>query len=110
MSKFFDSNIVRDILKELEIMQKQLYKDVFDISTKSVEEKKQYIQLMRDFLEKQKGLLFRMTLSDDPEAKETKDLIYKCFDYAEGKSINDIFELLEKPIALAEKKLNCELG
>lgn len=108
MSEFFDSEMVKTIMSELEEMQEKLLMQVFDIPYYSTEEKKEYIQLMRDFLEKQKLLLVRMSLSDDKEAQETKDRIFKSaklFGLKEGQSMNDFFEMLERPIKELEKTL-----
>lgn len=106
MSEFFDSEIVRQTMKELEEMQDKLLMQIFDIPYCSNEEKKEYIQLMRDFLEKQKLLLVRMSLSDDKEAQETKARIFKSaklFGLRDGQSMNDFFDMLERPIKELEK-------
>jgi len=75
VSEFFNSEMVRLAMNELEELQCKLLTSIFDIPYSSNEEKKEYLQLMRDFLEKQKVLLFRMSLSDDPEAQATKNKV-----------------------------------
>ena len=37
------------------------------------EQRREHIDLMKTFLEKQKNLYFRLTLSDDPEAVSMKE-------------------------------------
>ena len=37
------------------------------------EQKREHVDLMKTFLEKQKNLYFRLTLSDDPEAISMKE-------------------------------------
>ena len=54
MSGFFDSEMVRESLMELDEMQQKLMYDVFHMQSYSIDEKKEHLQLMRDFLEKQK--------------------------------------------------------
>jgi CRISPR/Cas system-associated protein endoribonuclease Cas2 len=96
-------------MQDLEAMQKKLLMRVFDIPYSSNEEKKEYIQLMREFLEKQKVLLFRMSLSDDPEAIKTKEKIMESaqiFGLKDGQSMNEFFEMLEKPIKEIENSFD----
>lgn len=109
MSDFFNSDIVRTTMIELEEMQRKLLLGIFDVPYYSQKEKKEYIQLMREFLEKQKVLLFRMSLSDDPEAIETKEKIFESaelFGLKKGQNINDFFKSLENPIKELEKSLD----
>lgn len=109
MSEFFDSEMVREVMNELEEMQCKLFTQIFDIPYASNEEKKEYLQLMRNFLEKQKLLLFRMSLSDDPEAQATKTKVLesaKLFGLKEEQSMDEFFELLESPIKKLEKTLD----
>ena len=54
MSGFFDSEMVRESLSELDEMQEKLIYDVFQLPFYSNEQKKDHLKLMRDFLEKQK--------------------------------------------------------
>jgi len=109
VSDFFNSEIVRKTMIELEQMQDKILSGVFYVPYSSLDEKKEYIQLMREFLEKQKVLLFRMSLSDDPEAQITKDKILQSaqlFGLKEGQSMNDYFKMLEEPITKLEKSLD----
>jgi hypothetical protein len=108
VSEFFDSEIVRTTMIELEEMQDKLFLHIFDVPYYSAEEKKEYLKLMRDFLEKQKVLLFRMSLSNDPEAQLIKDKIFesaKLFGLEEGQTMDDFFKMLEIPIKKIEKSL-----
>ena len=108
MSEFFDSEMVRETMNELEEMQYKLLMQIFDIPYASNEEKKEYLHLMRAFLEKQKVLLFRMSLSDDPEAQATKNKVLesaKLFGLKEDQGMDEFFKLLENPIKELEKSL-----
>lgn len=108
MSEFFDSDLVKQTMQELDEMQEYLFMKVFDIPYCSEDEKKEYISIMKEFLEKQKVLLFRMSLSDDPEAQETKERVLqsaRLFGLREDQSMNDFFEMLEKPINEIQKSL-----
>ena len=93
---------------ELDDMQKELFLHIFNVPYYSNEEKKAYLQLMRNFLEKQKVLLFRMSLSDDPEAQLTKARVLesaKLFGLKDNQGMDEFFQLLENPIKELEKSL-----
>lgn len=109
MSEFFNSEIVRNTMKELEEMQREIFSKVFDIPYLSNQEKKDYLTLIREFIEKQKLLFVRMSLSDDPEARETKDQILKSahlMGLHHGNTMSEFFESLERPIQEIEKSLD----
>ena len=54
MSRFFESEMVRDTVMDLEKMQQQLAKDMYLIGTYSKEQKQDHLKLLKAFLEKQK--------------------------------------------------------
>ena len=111
MSNFFSSSVVRQSMEELGKMQEELATQVFLIPFFSKEEKRAHLDLMKVFLEKQKNLFFRMSLSDDPEALDTKNQILKTakmLGLKEGQGINEFFELLETTIDSLDKQINKE--
>lgn len=111
MSNFFSSSAVRQSMKELGELQEELATQVFLIPFFSKEEKRAHLDLMKVFLEKQKNLFFRMSLSDDPEALETKDQILKSakmLGLKEGQGMNEFFEVLENTIDTLDKQINKE--
>ena len=108
MSNFFESSVVRQSMKELGDLQEKLASQIFSIPFFSKDEKKAHLDLMREFLEKQKNLFFRMSLSDDPEALETKNQILKSakmLGLKEGQGINEFFELLEATITGLDEQI-----
>ena len=95
-------------MKELGDLQEKLASQIFSIPFFSKDEKKAHLDLMREFLEKQKNLFFRMSLSDDPEALETKNQILKSakmLGLKEGQGINEFFELLEATITGLDEQI-----
>lgn len=109
MSGFFDSEMVRESIQELDDLQQKLLYDLFHISEYSKQQKKEHLDLMRLFLEKQKIFIFRVSLSDDPEAIEMKSRIIesaKLFGLNEGESIDAFFEKMEKSLSNLEKALD----
>ena len=109
MSDFFDSDIVKTTMNELEVMQEKLLVNIFNVPYYSTEEKKEYLESMKDFLEKQKNLLFRMSLSDDPQAQSIKEKVLEAasiFGLKEIQSMDEYFNMLENPIKMIEKSLD----
>lgn len=106
MGEFFNSELVKHTMRELAEMQEELIQQVLYVPYMSLEQKREHLQLMKDFLEKQKILFFRMTLSDDPEAKEVRDEIIKnasMFGVVKESNPEELFVALEKTIeGLAE--------
>jgi hypothetical protein len=98
-------------MKELGELQEELASQIFLIPFFNKEEKRAHLDLMKEFLEKQKNLLFRMSLSDDPEAVETKKQILqsaKMLGLKDGQGINEFFDLLESTIDTLDRQINKE--
>ena len=77
MSNFFDSEIVRSEMVEISQLQEEIYGSVFKFPYMDKESKIHHVNLLEKLLEKQKVLYTRLSLSDDPQAKEMKDNILK---------------------------------
>jgi hypothetical protein len=109
VSDFFDSEMVKRTMDELQEMQDKLLLGIFNIPYYSIEEKKEYLKSMKDFLEKQKNLLFRMSLSDDPQAQIIKEQVLEAaslFGSKEVHSMDEYFKVLDDPIKMIEKSLD----
>jgi hypothetical protein len=72
---FFNSEVVRAEMAKISEMQEEIYKNVFEFSRMSKEQKICHVNLLDKLLEKQKVLYTRLSLSDDPEAQEMKSRI-----------------------------------
>jgi len=105
VSGFFQSEIVRESIKEMEELQQQIIKDTFKAPIMSKEEKKEHVELMRTFLEKQKNLYFRLSLSDDPEALEMKERIEEAAKFLgfDGNNVNQLFSEMETTLTRLDK-------
>ena len=105
MSGFFQSEIVREAIKEMEELQQQIIQDTFRAPIMSREEKKEHVELMRTFLEKQKNLYFRLSLSDDPEALEMKQRIQDAAEFLgfKGNNVNELFSEMESTLERLDK-------
>jgi len=105
VSGFFQSEIVRESIKEMEELQQQIMEDTFKAPMMSKEEKKDHVELMRTFLEKQKNLYFRLSLSDDSEALEMKQRIQDAAEFLgfEGNNVNELFSEMEETLNRLDK-------
>jgi len=72
---FFESDVVRAEMTEISELQEEIYSNVFKFPTMSREDKLEHINILERLLDKQKVLYTRLSLSDDPEAKEMKKRI-----------------------------------
>ena len=105
MSGFFQSEIVRESIKEMENLQQKIIEQMMYAPFMNTEQKKEQVELMRTFLEKQKNLYFRVSLSDDPEALEMKQRIEEAAQFLgfEGNNINELFEEMENTLSRLDK-------
>lgn len=109
MSRFFESEMVRETVMNLERMQQQLARDMYLIGTYSREQKQDHLKLLKAFLEKQKLFFFRVSLSDDPDALMIKEKVLeaaKMFGYSELDGMDKFFEKLDETIQDLENSLD----
>ena len=109
MSRFFDSEVVRESLKELDDLQEKLFNQIMKIPFSDTDTKRKHLETMREFLEKQKLFILRMSLSDDPEAVEMKERIMQSaemFGFKPEMGINSFFEKMEETLEKMEKSLD----
>jgi len=72
---FFQSQFVQKELKEISDLQEKIYDKVFSFATMNNENKIEHVEMLEELLRKQQILYTRMSLSDDPEAKQMKNSI-----------------------------------
>lgn len=109
MTRFFDSEQVRESLFELDELQQKLFSEIFELPFFDAEKKREHLDTMKQFLEKQKVFIFRLSLSDDPEAVSMKQRILdsvKMFGLNPGEDINVFFEKMEESLKKLEKTLD----
>ena len=106
---FFDSEIVRSEMVEIEMLWSDITKNVWNVINMTKEEQKFYVSLLEKYLDKQKILYTRVRLSDDPKAKEWKDNLRKQateLGLPEDKDINIIFNSMEQTVKEMNDYLN----
>lgn len=77
MSRFFDSDIIQDELKEINKLQEEIYGSILSFGGMSRETKLEHIEKLELLLEKQRVMYTRLSLSDDPKAVEMKENLRK---------------------------------
>tara|TARA_Y100001963_G_C6493496_1_gene314534 strand:+ start:204 stop:533 length:330 start_codon:yes stop_codon:yes gene_type:complete len=77
MSKFFESETVRDEMEDITHLQRELYKVIAKFPQMSDEAKWHHIETIKELLEKQQIMWTRISLSDDPGAKQMKENLMK---------------------------------
>jgi len=72
---FFDSDIVRAEMTEVQELQEEVYSNVMKFYYMNDADKKHHIELLEKLIDKQKIMYARLSLSDDPDAIEMKEQI-----------------------------------
>jgi hypothetical protein len=84
---------------------------VFSFFQMDVKEKIEHVNLLQRLLQKQQILYTRLSLSDDPEAKEMKERVIDSavmMGLPEGTDINIIFKNMESLITLMKERIDTE--
>ena len=106
---FFDSEVVRAEMTEIAILQDDICENIYTFHLMNKEEKKFHISLLQKLLEKQQILYTRVSLSDDPKAKEMKTRIMESavlMGLPENTDMNVIFNNMKSLIAFMNRELD----
>ena len=107
MSDFFDSEIVRESLQDINDLQTELYSQLGDFSSLGSEDRLEHIDKLTELLEKQKLMYTRLSLSEDPKAKELKSQLEQSvmvMGFPPGTSIQVLFDGMQSTIDHLKKK------
>jgi len=74
---FFDSDIVRAEMAEIHELQEEVFDNVMKFQYMNDSDKLHHINILEKLIEKQKIVYARLSLSDDPDAKQMKEEILK---------------------------------
>ena len=72
---FFDSDIVRSEMVEINELQEDVYENFMKFPYMNNADRARHIDQLSKLIEKQKIVYARLSLSDDPDAKEMKEKI-----------------------------------
>ena len=101
MSKFFESEIVREELEEIGKLQQAIYGNVINFPTMSRQEQLEHVDKLTELLDKQKIMYARLSLSDDPEAIEllrTMKYSFQVMGFPANMNVNQFFDEAKKTI------------
>jgi len=108
---FFESEVVRAEMTQIQELQEEVYGNVFKFPSMSKVEKKFHVALMEKLLDKQKILYARLSLSDDPEAKMMKSRIVESatmMGLPQDVDINVVFSNMSKMLDTMKKQLDIQ--
>ena len=106
---FFDSDVVRAEMTQISELQEDVYRNDFTFPSMSNEEKSFHDAMMEKLLDKQKVLFARLSLSDDPEAKQMKDRIIESatmMGLPKGGDLNTVFNNMSKMLDIMKKQID----
>jgi protocatechuate 3,4-dioxygenase beta subunit len=109
MSSFFDSEVVRMEMTDIQELQEEVYGNVFNFPQMPKDEKIEHIDLLLELLEKQRILYTRMSLSDDPQAKQMKQNIQESavmMGMPKDVDMATVFANMEKMIELMQQQVD----
>ena len=106
---FFNSEVVRAEMTEIQELQEEVYGNVFKFPSMDKEEQKFHVSLLEKLIDKQRILYTRLSLSDDPEAKQMKDNIYesaKMMGLPDGTDMNVVFNNMSKMLDVMKNQID----
>ena len=106
---FFDSDIVQEEMKEIQALQNKVYSNVWTFANMNDKDKLEHIDALERLLHKQQILYKRVSLSDDPKAKEMKDNIMdsaEMFGFPKNGDLSLMFGQMNKAIGEMKKQLD----
>tara|TARA_B100001093_G_scaffold319911_1_gene305189 strand:+ start:3503 stop:3838 length:336 start_codon:yes stop_codon:yes gene_type:complete len=106
---FFNSEVVRAELTKIQELQDSVYINIFTFTAMSKEKKLKHIEMLEELLDKQKILYTRLSLSDDPEAKEMKERILdsaKAMGLSPDVDMNVVFSNMSKMIIVMKDQID----
>tara|TARA_Y100001970_G_C14098015_1_gene783821 strand:- start:907 stop:1236 length:330 start_codon:yes stop_codon:yes gene_type:complete len=109
MSDFFDSEIIRKELKEINDLQRLVYYKAASFGVLSREDKLEHIEMLSELLEKQRVMYTRMSLSDDPEAVKMKNQLLKSVEvmgFPNGTDVSILFNGMSQTIDSLKQQLD----
>ena len=101
MSEFFQSEIVREELEEINELQQEIYGKIMNITNLSREDQTEHIEKLKVLLDKQRVMYTRLALSDDPEAKKLKKQLedsVQLMGFPAGTDIQVLFDGMKQTI------------
>ena len=106
---FFDSEVVRAEMTEIQELQEEVYDNVFKFPRMSKEDQRYHVSILERLLDKQRVLYTRLSLSDDPTAKQMKENIMKGaadMGLPQNVDMNLVFDDIHKMVDVMKKAID----
>ena len=106
---FFQSEVVRAEMAEIQELQEEVYSNVFEFPQRQLEDQKYHINILERLLEKQKIMYTRLSLSDDPQAKKMKEEVCRgaaAMGLPSDMDMNILFNNMTQMVAMMRQKLD----
>ena len=108
---FFQSDVVRAELAEIQELQEEVYGALFKFQSMPKEDKQYHVDCLERLIEKQKILYTRLSLSDDPTAKQMKENIMKGaadMGLPQNVDMNLVFDDIYKMVDIMKKQIDTD--
>lgn len=108
---FFDSEIVRAEMVEISELQEEVYSSVMNFASMNNRDKLHHVELLEKLLNKQNVLYARLSLSDDPEAKQMKQNIIesaKMMGLPPNVEITKVFDQMNKMLDIMKAQIDTQ--
>ena len=109
---FFQSDVVRAEMAEISELQEEIYGNVFKFPTMSKEDQQYHVEILERLLEKQRVMYTRLSLSEDPEAKEMKKQLIESaamFGLPQNIDMNLLFDNMSQAVGVMKQQIDKEL-
>ena len=109
MSKFFRSQIIQEEMQDIFETQKDLYAVIMRFPMMTVEEQRDHMKKLISLIDKQEVMWTRLSLSDDPEAKDMKNQLRKSLQgmgFPEGTDMPSIFSAMDETIGRLKESVD----
>ena len=106
---FFDSDVVRAEMTEISELQEDVYRNVFKFPSMNNEENLFHVSMLERLVDKQKILYTRLSLSDDPEAKQMKEKIVESatmMGLPPGSDMSTVFNNMSKMLEVMKQQID----
>ena len=101
MRNFFESEIIRNELKEINELQEGVYGSMLTFGSMEREDQLEHIEMLTTLLDKQRVMYTRLSLSDDPQAHALKEQLEKSVElmgFPAGTDISVLFNGMTETI------------
>ena len=106
---FFDSEVVRAEMAEIADLQEEVYSNIFKFPRMSKEDQLYHVEVLEKLLDKQRVLYTRLSLSDDPEAKQMKKQVEesaKQMGLPTNVDMNILFANMNNMVTMMKKEID----